>query len=61
MTIDRHPDPHCPYCHGSGVITLSAPFLDRIDESTKPCRCVRLPESQEVEEDAAPVGAMDEE
>lgn len=40
MTADRHPDPNCPYCRGSGVITLVAPYLDRIDESTTPCRCV---------------------
>ena len=36
----KKPDSNCPYCHGSGVITLTAPFLDRIDESTTACRCV---------------------
>lgn len=41
MEETRRPDPNCPYCHGSGVILLSAPFLDRIDESNAPCRCVR--------------------
>lgn len=40
MSEPRHPDPKCPYCHGTGVLVLAAPFLDRIDESTTPCRCV---------------------
>jgi hypothetical protein len=39
MTADRRPDPNCPRCHGSGVIDLAAPFLDRVDESTVPCPC----------------------
>lgn len=39
MPTER-PDPNCPYCHGSGVITMTAPFLDRVDETTVVCRCV---------------------
>lgn len=46
MKEERHPDPNCPFCHGSGVIVLAAPFLDRIDEVTKPCRCVTAKEEE---------------
>jgi hypothetical protein len=40
MSSERRADPNCPYCHGSGTITINASFLDRVDESTTVCRCV---------------------
>lgn len=41
MSSERHPDPNCPYCHGSGTVTINVSFLDRIDESITVCRCVK--------------------
>jgi hypothetical protein len=59
MSADRRPDPNCPYCHGSGVIILVAPFLDRIDESTTACRCVSQEAVDPSEEDTLVVKKRD--
>ncbi|MFZ2492957.1 MAG: hypothetical protein WA208_15850 [Thermoanaerobaculia bacterium] len=37
----RRPDPYCTHCHGTGVMTLNTPFLDRVEEETVTCRCIR--------------------
>ncbi len=53
MTAERRPSPDCPYCHGTGFVTVNNPFLDRVDEATVVCRCMKKQrEGEETGEEA---------